>query len=135
VKVFLDTNILVYAQQADRRSDKARSLIAAGGAISVQVINELTNVLSRKFGRGWDEIVEALQDIADTLGPPAALTMETHSAAVELARHHGFSFYDALIVAAAIEAGCDMLLSEDLQDSRVVDGLTIRNPFAASSAP
>jgi predicted nucleic acid-binding protein len=133
VKVFLDTNILVYAQQADRRSEKARSLIAAGGSISVQVMNELTNVLSRKFRRSWDEIVEALEDIADTLGPPSTLTIHTHSAAVALARDHGFSFYDALIVAAAIEAGCDTLLSEDLQHGRIVDGLTIRNPFAASS--
>jgi predicted nucleic acid-binding protein len=90
-------------------------------------------VLSRKFRRSWDEIVEALEDIADTLGPPSTLTIHTHSAAVALARDHGFSFYDALIVAAAIEAGCDTLLSEDLQHGRIVDGLTIRNPFAASS--
>jgi predicted nucleic acid-binding protein len=58
--------------------------------------------------------------------------MSTHEGAVILARDHGFSYYDALIVAAALEARCDTLLSEDLQDGRVIDGLTIRNPFLGS---
>jgi len=57
------------------------------------------------------------------------LTADTHAAALALARDHGFAFYDALIVAAAVEAGCDVLYSEDMQHGRVIGGLTIRNPF------
>ena len=129
MKPFLDTNILVYAQQSDRRSAKARSLIAAGGIISVQILDELTNVLSRKLLRSWTEVAEVLEDIGDTVGPALPLTIETHSAALALARDHGFSFYDALVVASAIDAGCDTLLSEDFQHGRVVGGLKICNPF------
>ena len=131
MKPFLDTNILVYAQQSDRRSAKARSLIAAGGIISVQILNELTNVLSRKLRRDWAEIGAVIEDVSDALGPALPLTVETHAAAVALAREHGFSFYDALVVAAAIEAGCDTLLSEDFQHGRVIGGIAIINPFEA----
>ena len=131
MKPFLDTNILVYAQQSDRRSAKARSLIAAGGIISVQILNELTNVLSRKLRRDWAEIGAVIEDVSDALGPALPLTVETHAAAVALAREHGFSFYDALVVAAAIEAGCDTLLSEDFQHGRVIGGIAIIDPFDA----
>ena len=58
------------------------------------------------------------------------MTAATHAAAVVLAREHGFAFYDALIVAAAVEAGCDTLVSEDMQHGRKVAGLTIVDPFA-----
>jgi len=131
VKPFLDTNILVYAQQSDRRSAKARSLIAAGGIISVQILNELTNVLSRKLRRDWAEIGAVIEDVSDALGPALPLTVETHAAAVALAREHGFSFYDALVVAAAIEAGCDTLLSEHFQHGRVIGRIAIIDPFDA----
>jgi len=61
-----------------------------------------------------------------------ALTAETHTAALGLAREHGLAFYDALIVAFAIEAGCDTLYSEDMQHGRDLASLTIRNPFSES---
>lgn len=131
MKPFLDTNILVYAQQSDRRSARARSLIAAGGIISVQILNDLTNVLSSKLRRNWAEIGAVIEDIGDSLGPALPLTTETHAKAVALAREHGFSFYDALVVAAAIEAGCDTLLSEDFQHGREISGIAIINPFEA----
>ena len=57
------------------------------------------------------------------------LTAATHAAALEFARDHGLSFYDALIVAAAIEGGCDPLYSEDMQHGRSIGGLAIVNPF------
>ena len=92
-------------------------------------MNELTNVLSRKLTRDWAEIGQVLDDIGDALGPPLPLTIETQAAAVALARDHGFSFYDALVVAAAIGADCDTLMSEDFQHGRMVGGIAIRNPF------
>ncbi|MCI0598471.1 MAG: PIN domain-containing protein [Beijerinckiaceae bacterium] len=130
MKPFLDTNILVYAQQDDPRGDRARALVLAGGTISVQVLNEFANVLRKKLGRGWMEIAEALDDVRAALDPAWPLTIENHSAAVALAGEHGFSFFDALIVAAAVEAGCDTLLTEDLQADRKIGGLRLVNPFA-----
>ena len=127
---FLDTNLLVYAQGTDAKSEIARQVILEGGVISVQVLNEFTNVLRRKFSLSWDEITEALEDVNTALDTVRPIDVETHSAAVELAREHGFSFYDALIIAAALQAGCDQLLTEDLQAGRRIEGLAIVNPFS-----
>lgn len=129
--VFLDSNILIYASlQPDPRSRIAKDLVAQGGTISVQVLNEFANVARRKMGRSWPEVEQALADIRALCPAPLPLTATTHEAALALAARHGFAFYDALIVASALEAGCAMLLSEDMQDGQVVEGrLTIRNPF------
>ncbi len=131
MRPFLDTNLLVYAQTSDPKAEAARKAILAGGVISVQVLNEFTAVLRRKFKRDWDEIAQAVADVRITLEPVRPISVETHAAAVNLARQHGFSFYDSLIVASALEARCDTLLTEDLQAGRVVQGLTIVNPLAS----
>lgn len=130
MRPFFDTNILVYAVSADSKRHRAQELLDGGGMVSVQVLNELANVLRKKLRRAWPEIESALEDICALLEPPAPLTFATHQSARWLARDHGFSFYDALIVAAAIDAGCDTLLSEDMQDGRRIAGLRILNPFA-----
>jgi predicted nucleic acid-binding protein len=132
VSVFLDTNILVYAQQTGIKADISQDLIAAGGTISAQVLNELANVLRRKQGRSWGDIELVLDDIDNTLDPALPLTDKTSRMAIALARDNGLSFYDALIVASAIEAGCDTLYSEDMQHGRTIGDLTIRNPFSES---
>ena len=126
---FLDTNVLVYAVSADPRHDRAQELLADGGTVSVQVLNELVNVLRRKLQRSWAEIEAALTDLGAVLGNPVQLTLAIHQNARWLARDHGFAFHDALIIAAALNAGCDTLLTEDMQDGRQVAGLTIVNPF------
>ena len=133
MKPFLDTNLLVYAQTSDPRSAAARQAILAAGVISVQVLNEFAAVLRRKFKRDWDEIAEAVADVRITLDPVRPISVETHVAAVDLARRHGLSFYDALIVASALEAKCDTLLTEDLQTGRKIQGLTIVNPLPSPS--
>ena len=104
-------------------------MILAGGIISVQVLNELAAVLRRKFRLEWDAIADALADVRAALGPAHPVDVEIHLRAVALARSHDFSFYDALIVASAIAAGCDTLLTEDLQAGRRIAGMTIVNPF------
>jgi predicted nucleic acid-binding protein len=127
---FFDTNILVYAFAADDpRSATAEALIAGGGVIGVQVLNEFTNVTRRKLRWQWDQIEASLAVIDDLLGPVAALTTPIHSRAVVLARDHGLPVYDALIVAAALEAGCRTLYSEDLQHGQKFGTLTVENPF------
>ncbi len=129
-KPFLDTNVLIYAFTAsDPRSEKAETLVAAGGSVSVQVLNEFVNVARRKHHRDWDEIQEVLSVLKTLLDRPRPLTMEIHEAAVELARKYGFRFYDCLIVSAALDAGCSILYTEDLQHGQTIEQLTIRNPF------
>lgn len=130
---FLDTNILIYAALLpDPRSEAARGLLARGGVISVQVLNEFTNVAHRKLRRPWLEIARAVDAIGFLCQPPLPLTIATHAAARRIAEGTGYAFYDALIVASALEAKCTTLFSEDLQDGRMIEGrLTIRNPFAA----
>ena len=126
---FIDTNVLIYAQGSGAKSEMARQVILAGGVISVQVLNEFAAVLRRKFRLEWTVIADSLADVRAALGPVRPLDVEIHLHAVALARLHGFSFYDALIVASARAAGCDTLLTEDLQAGRRVAGLTIVNPF------
>jgi predicted nucleic acid-binding protein len=131
LRPFLDTNILVYAVSDDRRQQRAQELLAAGGTISVQVLGEFANVLRNKLRKEWPDIEAALEDICVVLDPATPLTVVTHRVARTIARDHGLSFYDALIAAAALEAKCDTLLSEDMQDGRIIPGLKITNPFAS----
>ena len=127
---FLDTNILIYAQGAGAKGEIARQMILAGGVISVQVLNEFAAVLRRKFSLEWEVIAEAVADVRTALESVRPIDVATHTEAVSLARTHGFSFYDSLIIASALEAGCDTLLTEDLQTGRRIEGLVIVNPFA-----
>jgi predicted nucleic acid-binding protein len=127
---FFDTNILVYAFAADdRRNARAEELIAGGGVIGIQVLNEFTNVTRRKLRWDWKQIEASLAVIKDLLGLARPLTAGLHSQAVVLARDSKLPFYDALIVAATMDAGCELLCSEDLQDGRKFGSVTIENPF------
>jgi len=129
-KQFFDTNILIYAFASnDLRSARAESLIAEGGLIGVQVLNEFTNVTRRKLRWQWVQIEASLAVIEELFGPVAPLTKAIHTRAVQLAREHELSVYDALIVAAAQDAGCARLFSEDLQHGQKFGTLIVENPF------
>ena len=132
-KVFFDTNVLLYTiGQQDARTPTADALLEQGGLISVQVLNELAAVAHRKLRMSWTEVTDALDAIRVLCPSPMPITAEMHDAALRLARQYGFHIYDALIVAAALEANCTTLYSEDLQSGQVIDGrLTIHNPFSA----
>jgi predicted nucleic acid-binding protein len=131
-KPFFDTNILIYAvSEGDSRAARSEQLLAAGGVVSVQVLNEFASVARRKLRMTWSEVKEALLAVRVLCPSPVSLTLETHEAALEVAEEYGYGIYDALISAAALEAGCTTLYSEDFQDGQVIDRtLTIRNPFA-----
>ncbi len=133
-EAFFDTNVLVYAlAQGDRRSAQAEELLASGGRISVQILNEFVSVARRKLQMPWPEVKEALGAFLDLCPSPVSISMKTHEAAVRIAEARGFKIYDALVIAAALEAGCSILYSEDFQDGQKIEGkLMIRNPFAAS---
>jgi len=128
---FFDTNVLVYiVAEHDERTAPAEALVAGGGVLSVQVLNELAVVARKKLRMSWDEIADALTAIRVLCPEPLSLTAETHDTALRIASRYEFQFYDALIVSAALEAECTTLYSEDFQHGQVIDGtLTVRNPF------
>jgi predicted nucleic acid-binding protein len=129
-EAFFDTNVLLYLLSSDEeKADLAEAALADGGVISVQVLNEFAAVASRKLRMAWPEIREVLGTIR-AITRVVPLTVQTHDRALAIAERHGFTIYDSLIVAAALAAGCSVLLSEDLQDGqRIEDRLEIRNPF------
>jgi len=130
-KPFFDTNVILYAfRQDDSRNQIAESLLAAGGALSVQVLNEFVAVTRRKLGKTWEEVRSALDILRVFCPEPVPLTGEIHNRAVAIAERYGYSIFDSLIIAAALHAGANTLYSEDMRDGQVIDGLTIRNPFS-----
>lgn len=133
---FLDTNVFVY--QLDR-ADPRKSIVATsiidramdGSAVtSFQVVQETLNVITRKIPvpkppaearRYLDEVLSILWTVMPT--------PRLYSEGLRLQSRYGFSFYDSLIVAAALDAGCDRLVSEDFQHGQQIEGMTFVNPF------
>lgn len=129
-EAFFDTNVLLYLLSSDTtKADRAEELLAKGGTVSVQVLNELANVARRKLGLPWSEVVDILTQIR-AVCEVEPLTVETHVHGIRLAERYNLSVYDALILAAALQAGCTIVYTEDLQDGQTVEEvLTVRNPF------
>jgi len=133
---FLDTNILVYAHRdEDYRTAIARQVLFEGGVVGVQVLNEFASVARAKLGFTWPQVQEAINNILILCPAPRPLSLDTHLRALGLSSRYGFSIWDGLIVAAAIDAKCSTLLTEDLQHGQVVEGVRIENPFLRALAP
>jgi predicted nucleic acid-binding protein len=133
---FLDTKILVYAhQEGDDRTPIARQILFEGGVIGVQVLNEFASVLRAKLGFPWPKVQEAVNNILVLCPNPRPLSVDTHMHALGLSERFGFPIWDGLIVAAAIEARCPTLLTEDLPHGQVVEGVRILNPFLGRAKP
>ncbi len=128
-KVFFDTNVLLYLLSDDEtKADRAERLIASGGVISVQVLNEFVSVALRKLGMSISELREVLAAVR-TVCSVRSIDIESHELGLDLVERYRFSVYDALIVAAALRANCTILYTEDLSDRQIIEGMTIRNPF------
>jgi predicted nucleic acid-binding protein len=128
-KPFFDSNVLLYLISADKaRAEKAETLLTAGGVISVQVLNEFASVASRKSKLAWPVISEVLATIRERC-EVIPITVEIHESGLAIAERYGYAVYDSLILAAAAQAKCRTVYSEDMQDGQVVQGVTIRNPF------
>lgn len=126
---FFDTNVLLYLASGERRkAEAAEAVLRTRGWISVQVLNEFASVAGRKFRLSLAETRDFLDGFRDVLDV-ASLSLATHLRAMELVERYRFDIYDAMIVAAALQSGCDTLHTEDLQHGQTVDGLTIKNPF------
>ncbi len=132
-KAFFDTNVLLYATHpTDPKGDIARSHLSShSGVISVQVLNEFTSVARRKLKLGWGEIETAVYSFIELCPDPSPITFDTHTLAVNIAKRYRYSIYDGLILAAATEASCSILYSEDMQDGQRVSSVTIKNPFTS----
>ncbi len=111
-----------------RKAAIAEDLLAGGGTLSVQVLNEFVAVARRKYAVPWDTVQRVLETMCQvcTVVP---LTLQTHRQAVQWPRKLGFSIYDATILASAAEAGCDRVLTEDLRHGQAIETMRIHNPF------
>ena len=127
---FLDSNVILYlASRQQAKADRAEQLIATGGSISVQVLNEIANVSRRKMRMSWVETRDFLSMVRCLL-KVEPVTIEMHEAGIDLAERYGLSVYDAMIASAALLMECDTLFTEDFQDGLLVGGrLRVVNPF------
>ena len=130
---FVDTNILVYASTSDRRSEVANTIISQPFITGVQALNEFSVVARRKLRMEWSSIRSALEDFRTVAARIVPLDVNLHMAALDLAERYNVAFYDALMLAAALEAKSTVFISEDMHDGLTVEGLLkIVNPFASS---
>ena len=128
-EAFFDSNVPLYLFTGNSaKAERAEDLLAAGGAISVQVLNEFVAVARRKLVAPWPAVEDALAALQQ-ICRVEPLTVATHRRAVALAKRYGFPIYDATIAASALESGCETLYSEDFQHGQKIDRLTIVNPF------
>jgi predicted nucleic acid-binding protein len=133
-KRFIDTNVVLYLYSEDEPDKKAAAEAVLRGAerawISTQVLSEMANVLRRKFKLDYPDIAAAVAEVRAACDVHV-VTAETVALALKLGERYRHSYFDSLILAAALECGCDTLASEDMQNGLVVESsLTIRNPFA-----
>ena len=132
---FLDTNVFVYMldQTDDLKRRRAEQLVRRGieagtGRISYQVVQETLNVVTRQLGFSPSDSRTLLADVMAPLWTVHP-GRELYERGLALRDRYGFSFYDSMIVAGALEAGCVRLYSEDLQHGQRIQSLTIEDPF------
>jgi len=137
MRVALDTNVLAYAEGVNGSPKKEAALALIEGLpqgaalLPVQTLGELFNLLVRKAGRSPAKARKAILGWQDSF-PLIETSAKVMTAAIDLAADHQLSIWDAVILSASAEAGCRLLLSEDLQEGFTWHGVTITNPFAPS---
>jgi predicted nucleic acid-binding protein len=130
---FVDTNVLAYAYDADsgEKGERAREVLADidGAVVSTQVVLEFFAVLTRKLGLIRDAAEEATESLMEleVVATDARLVRE----GLRISRDHDISHWDGMIIAAAVASGCEVLLTEDLNDGQVIEGVRVVNPFPA----
>ena len=131
-KTFLDTNIVVYLYSGDEPEKRAIALALIEQnniVVSTQVLSELANTLSRKFSLSFEVVAQAVAEVRDACTVVPVMP-DTIAQALMLAQKYKYAYYDSLILAAALSAGCESLATEDMQHGQNIEGvLTIRNPF------
>lgn len=129
---FFDSNILIYTASSEAtKRERATRLVAGGGWVSVQVLNEVTQVARRKMGYDWPRTFAFLATLR-ALVTVRDVTLADHDRGLAIAYRHKLQVYDAVIVATALATGADRFYSEDMHDGLILDGrLRIVNPFLA----
>ena len=131
-RCFLDTNVLIYcyADTEPLKQSRARLVASLSNVVvSTQVLKELVSVLRKKFKQDWPSIKATLDEVTSNFEIYQNDTSAIKQAC-SIAERYGMSFYDSLILAAAIGDGCTILYSEDMQhDQKIENTLTIKNPF------
>jgi predicted nucleic acid-binding protein len=127
---FFDSNVVLYLTSLDlTKSARARTLIDGGGTISVQVLNEITNVAREKARRSWSDTRLFVTTVRSLLHVQP-LTLDVYEIGLRVAERYNLHIYDAMIAAAALEADCDTLWTEDMHDGLLIDGkLRVTDPF------
>ncbi len=128
---FIDTNIVIYSLSKDEhKQHKALVLLANKPIMSVQVLSETANIMRRKLGFDITAIRAVINRINQECSSLQPITLATLNAALDIAERYSFSHYDSLIIAAAIQADCTILYSEDMQHGQIIEGrMSIINPF------
>ena len=140
-KTFLDTNIVIYAYDASAglKHEIARQIMtdlwtSGNGILSTQVLQEFYVNVTRKIPKPL-ELDLARQIVADLLKWDLVVNGgDSILDAIDIQKRHNFSFWDAMIISSAVTGGAVTLLSEDLTDGQIIDGVTIRNPFTEKQA-
>lgn len=133
-KIFLDTNIIIYAYSEDEpiKQEIANSILekySEQTIISNQVINELSNTLFRKFKLEANEVQQVVLELDDNFRI-VNFNLQTQLRGIEIKGKYKLQFYDAMIIATALENNCTILYSEDMQHGQIIENvLTIINPF------
>jgi predicted nucleic acid-binding protein len=132
-KAFVDTNIFVYIYSNDEQDKRRQAVLQIDKfdrVISTQVLNEFCNVCTRKMRMELPSITTAVEKMCLT-NALVAISEKTARKALFIHGKYGYSYYDSLMVASALESGCKYLLSEDMADGQIIEGsLTIRNIFS-----
>ena len=130
--VFIDTNIIVYlytSTEEEKRHRAAEILLESEPITSTQTLNEISNVLSKKYSFSWADIAKVHAEVCSQM-KIEIVSPQSITSAYGIAEKYRFSFYDSLILTSALEARCGVLYSEDFQHNQVIEGrLTIINPF------
>jgi predicted nucleic acid-binding protein len=137
MRVAIDSNVLIYAEfepqtPKGRRAGDVILRALRDGVIPVQALGEFLRFTQRRAPASFDAVATQIA-LYRTLALTPATNDTVLAAAIDLARAHGLQFWDAVICAAAMDAGAKALLTEDMQDGRVIDGLRLVNPFAAAN--
>ena len=129
-KIFFDTNTLLYLLSSDtKKADWVTKNLQQSNVISVQVLNEFTSASIRKIKISNGELDEFLDLFTSTFNV-RSLDIDTFETGLMVSRRYGYQHYDSMIIAAALQAGCEKLYSEDMQHRQVIDKrLQIVNPF------
>jgi predicted nucleic acid-binding protein len=133
---FIDTNVVLYLYSEDEPGKKKAADALVRGSerawISTQILSETANVLRRKFKLDYPDVAAVVAEVCAACHV-YVVSSETVMHALTLGQHYHHSYFDSLILAAALECGCETLVSEDMQNGFVVESrLTIWNPFASS---